>query len=243
MSLPPPRFSVKFCPYSVQLQTDHTQGHRSTINARKVRPGDRHDDREHCPGCNIQIAVAAHSGLPSYRRLLFASHISAPPTTSNGENRASFACSSCYKTFDESYAFLDHVFQKEIGSERSCLRRWSGITAAPSRSSSASSKTDYAVGPADSDPALVEVCLKNCLQRELTRSRAMKKSIELLREAAALPPPPRKDGVGTGGRQPQQQNHHHRSVHDIQQQTFRLDTSIARKAARLYRSSAPSLPC
>ncbi|KAF1948427.1 hypothetical protein CC80DRAFT_431621 [Byssothecium circinans] len=173
LCLPPPRFSVKFCPYAVQLQTDQRQGHRSTINARKVRPRDPHDEREFCPGCNVQIAVSAHSGLPSYRRLLFASHTSQPPSTANMENRATFACSSCYKTFDESYAFLDHIFQKEIGSEQSCLRRWGP-------SARLSLKSDEL---GENEPALLENCLKNCLQRELMRSRAMRKSVELLKEA------------------------------------------------------------
>ncbi|CAI6259960.1 unnamed protein product [Periconia digitata] len=199
LCLPPPRFSVSFCPYAIQLQTDHRQRHRSTINARKVRPSDPHDDREHCPGCNVHIAVSAHSGLPSYRRLLFASHTSQPPTptSSKTENRATFACSSCYKTFDESYVFLDHIFQKEIGTERSCLKRWS-TSSTSTRSSLTSKSTDHSVLAVDSDPALVEKCLRNCLQRELTRSRAMKKSIELLRDAALPPLPPPKDEEGGG---------------------------------------------
>ncbi|KAF2639098.1 hypothetical protein P280DRAFT_470499 [Massarina eburnea CBS 473.64] len=183
LCLPPPRFSVKFCPYSIHLQADHRQGYRSIINARKVRPRDEHDEREFCPGCNVQIAVSAHSGLQNHRQLLFASHTSQPPSTSNKENRATFACSSCYKTFDESYAFLDHVFQKEIGSERSCLRRWSFTKSA--NTTCMSIKSDIFIG---SDPALVEKCLRNCWQRELKRMKALKNSKELsLKKEAPRP--------------------------------------------------------
>ncbi|PVI05854.1 hypothetical protein DM02DRAFT_515831 [Periconia macrospinosa] len=233
LCLPPPRFSVKFCPYAIQLQTDHRQGHRSTINARKVRPGDKYDDREHCPGCNAQIAVSAHSGLPSYRRLLFASHVSQPPTHSNAENRATFACSSCYKTFDESYAFLDHVFQKESGTERSCLRRWS-IAGAPSMRYSLASTPDTVA--MENDPALVKKCLKNCLQRELTRSRAMKKSIELLKEAAVLPLS--NSGINSDGGKRQLQQY---QPSQEPQQTFCSTPKKLRKQ-RLHRSVPSNSP-
>lgn len=167
--LPPPRFSVTFCPFALQLQKDQKSGHPTPIHARKARPHDRHDEREVCPYCDAHIAVAAHSGLPEYRRLLFASHVAR--SSEQQDERATFACSSCYKTFDDSYAFLDHVFQKEIGSERSCLQRWSGR---------------FSINEVfmASDPALVEKCLKNCLQREVTRAKALKKSKEL----AARPP-------------------------------------------------------
>ncbi|KAF2256790.1 hypothetical protein BU26DRAFT_558227 [Trematosphaeria pertusa] len=162
--LPPPRFSVKFCPFALQLKKDQRRGHQSNIQARKVRPHDRYDEREICPYCNVHICVSAHSGLPNYRRLLFQSHVSQP--SANNNERATFACSSCYKTFDDSYAFLDHVFQKEIGSERSCLRRYSLRF----------SLSDMSLL---SDPALMEKCLRNCLHREITRARALKKSKEL----------------------------------------------------------------
>ena len=76
--------------------------------------------------------------------------------------RAKFACTSCYKVFDDSYAFLEHVFQRKIGSESSCLKRWS---------------TEFGV---ESDlfersPAAVEQCLKNCLDREMVRAKRMGK--------------------------------------------------------------------
>lgn len=162
--LPPPRFSVTFCPFALQLQQDHKRGQTSSICASKARPHDRYDEQEICPYCNIHIAVSAHSGLPQYRRILFQSHVS--HQSLNHAERAAFACSSCYKTFDDSYAFLDHVFQKEIGSERSCLRRWS-------------TQLHFDELFVTDDPALVEKCLKNCLHREMTR--AARKSRELLK--------------------------------------------------------------
>ena len=79
------------------------------------------------------------------------------------DEKATFACSSCNKTFDDSYAFLDHVFQKQIGSERSCLRR--------ATSGYWTINEEFM----ESDPSLVEQCLKNCLRRELTRARTQKK--------------------------------------------------------------------
>jgi hypothetical protein len=161
--LPPPRFSVDFCPYALQLQKERGKG-SSTFKTKKVRPHDRYDEREICPHCNLYISVTAHSGLPDHRRLLFLSHTSQPSTYQS--DNATFACSSCYKTFDDPYAFLDHIFQKEIDSERSCLRRWS-----PRLSISSSFMM--------SNPALVEKCLRNCVQREMTREKVMNKSMEI----------------------------------------------------------------
>ncbi|KAF2263223.1 hypothetical protein CC78DRAFT_617896 [Lojkania enalia] len=158
--LPPPRFSVKFCLFALQLQKDRT----GAFQTRKVRPHDRHDEREICPHCFTHISVSAHSGLPQYRRLLFQSHIATPNANCSGDhtNQSTFACTSCYKTFHDSYDFLDHVFQKEIDSERSCLRRWSA-------------HWELNQVFMKSDPALVEKCLRNCLKRELTRMQTMKK--------------------------------------------------------------------
>jgi hypothetical protein len=103
--------------------------------------------------------VTAHSGLPAYRGILFTSHIALD--ASQTDDKATFACNSCYKTFEDSYAFLDHYFQKQIGSERSCLRlarRGSGGWFAEK-------------GFMESDPSLVEQCLKNCLLRESKRGK------------------------------------------------------------------------
>lgn len=165
--LPPPRFSVKFCPFALQLQKDSSssrKGHILSFQTKKVRPHDRHDEREICPHCSAHISVSAHSGLPASRRLLFQAHIECSSRTT--KDSTSYACTSCYKTFDDSYSFLDHVFQKEIGSDRSCLKRWN-------------SAWNLNSAFMESDPALVEKCLKNCLNRELMRIRAMKKSKEL----------------------------------------------------------------
>lgn len=158
--LPPPRFSVRFCPLALRLQKDKT----ATFQTRKARPHDRHDEREMCPCCPIDIPVSLHSGLPNSRRLLFESHLASQDN--NPAANAKFACTSCYKTFDDSYGFLDHVFQREIGSEQSCLRRWS---------LNASFNHVFM----ESDPALLEKCLKNCLRREVTRVRAQKKMKEV----------------------------------------------------------------
>lgn len=155
--LPPPRFSVTFCPFALQLKKDQKRGNAS-FQTQKLRPHDRYDEREICPYCDAHISVTSHSGLPEHRRILFQSHT--PQSLTKPSSGATFACSSCYKTFDDSYAFLDHVFQKEINSERSCLRRWS--TRLSIRSSFIKS-----------DPALVEKCLRNCLQREMSRSNLL----------------------------------------------------------------------
>jgi hypothetical protein len=126
-----------------------------------VRPQDRYDEREICPYCDAHISVAAHSGIPDYRRLLFQSHTQ-PSPSEKAPDRATFACSSCYKTYDDSYAFLDHIFQKDIDSERSCLRR-------------SSARFSFSSSAMKSNPALVEKCLKNCLQRETTRAKMLKR--------------------------------------------------------------------
>jgi hypothetical protein len=101
------------------------------------------------------------------------------------ENRATFACEGCYKTFDESYAFLDHVWEKEVGGQRSCLRKWSGSVSSRSTSMTGSGKGvgnnikrgsqfSFAseVFRGENEAALVEMCLRNCLQREWARSTA-----------------------------------------------------------------------
>jgi hypothetical protein len=163
--LPPPRFKVDYCPFAVQLRKDLKSTKSSSLRPKKVHPNDRYDDRESCPHCDACISVTAHSGLPDYRCILFTSHIAQSHTATDG--RASFACNSCYKTFDDSYAFLDHVFQKQIGSDRSCLRRGSYSF------TSTSSFTLYEDYP-ESDPTVVEQCLKNCLIRELKRVRTQK---------------------------------------------------------------------
>jgi len=157
--LPPPRFKVDYCPFADQLRKDLQQSKSSNLRPKRARPGSRYDDRELCPHCNACISVTAHSGLPAYRCILFASHTAKEPRASG--NKATFACNSCYKTFQDSYAFLDHVFQKQIGSDRSCLRR-------------ATSRFTMHEEFMASDPSLVEQCLKNCLKRELTRVRTLK---------------------------------------------------------------------
>jgi ferredoxin len=158
--LPPPRFRVKYCPFADQLRKDLKASKSSTLRPKKARPSNRHDDREICPHCDACISVTAHSGLPAYRGILFTSHIAQDNLATS--DKATFACNSCYKTFDDSYAFLDHIFQKQIGSNRSCLRK--------SRSS-----LDLYEHCVESNPSLVEQCLKNCLTRELTRMRTQKK--------------------------------------------------------------------
>lgn len=157
--LPPPRFKVEFCPFANQLRTDLKTTKSSNLRTNKAKPNSRHDDGELCPHCDACISVTAHSGLPDYKCILFTSHIALDPKAV--DDRATFACKSCYKTFDDSYAFLDHVFQEQIGSNRSCLRQTS---------------TSWNINEhfMTSDPSLIEQCLKNCLKRELTRVRTQK---------------------------------------------------------------------
>ncbi|KAF2848768.1 hypothetical protein T440DRAFT_146429 [Plenodomus tracheiphilus IPT5] len=157
--LPPPRFKVEFCPFADQLRHNLKDTKSSNLRTKKLKSTNRSDDREVCLHCDACISVTAHSGLPDYRSILFVSHIALDSRAT--DDRATFACKSCYKTFDDSYAFLDHVFQNQIGSERSCLKRASGIW-------------DIKERFMDSDPSLVEQCLKNCLRRELTRVRTLK---------------------------------------------------------------------
>ncbi|KAF2272812.1 uncharacterized protein EI97DRAFT_196787 [Westerdykella ornata] len=190
--LPPPRFSVNFCPFARELQQQQQQdpkksGGANDFPSRKVRRrGARYDEREACPHCAAHIAVTMHTGLPNYRRLLFQSHLlPSPPIPGphgsrkserqRNRQQATFACTSCYKTFEDSYGFLDHVFQRDIGSERSCLKRWSG-------SSSSTTTTPWQwqwqhwnqfVFESD-DRALVDKCLRNCLKREATRAKGLK---------------------------------------------------------------------
>jgi ferredoxin len=157
--LPPPRFKVEYCPFANQLRKDLKESKSSNLRAKKVRPNHRHDDRELCPHCDACISVTPHSGLPAYRGILFTSHVARDHRAT--DDKTTFACNSCYKTFEDSYAFLDHVFQKQVGSDRSCMRR-------------ASSRFTLNEEFMESDPSLVEQCLKNCLMRELTRARTEK---------------------------------------------------------------------
>ncbi|KAF2749153.1 hypothetical protein M011DRAFT_457228 [Sporormia fimetaria CBS 119925] len=163
--LPPPRFSVNFCPFAVELQKDP----KNPFQTSKLRRHDRYDEREVCPHCNAHIAVTLHSGLPSYRHLLFSSHLS--PAPGGERNKATFACKGCYKTFEDSYGFLDHVFQKGIGSERSCQKRLSLTLNTPFQ--------HRGLWPQESEPKLVEKCLRNCIKREATRAKAVRRSKEL----------------------------------------------------------------
>ncbi|KAL5442968.1 hypothetical protein PMIN06_008876 [Paraphaeosphaeria minitans] len=149
--LPPPRFSVAFCPFALQLQKGQQTNHNTKHQTRKLNVRDPYDDRESCPYCHAIVSVAAHSGLPQYRCILFASH--ALSQIQRHDEKATFACTSCYKTFDDSYAFLEHVSQKELGSEKSCLKRYSARFSLNARF-------------LESDPKLVEQSLKNCLERE-----------------------------------------------------------------------------
>ncbi|KAH7075745.1 hypothetical protein BKA63DRAFT_490694 [Paraphoma chrysanthemicola] len=158
--LPPPRFKVEYCSFADQLRNDLKTKKSSNLKTKKLRPNNRHDDRELCPDCDACVSVTPHSGLPDYRCILFTSHIARGRY--DPDDKATFACNSCYKTFHDSYAFLDHVFQKQIGSDRSCMRR-------------ASSRFALNEEFMESDPSLVEQCLKNCLLRELTRVRTQKK--------------------------------------------------------------------
>lgn len=153
--LPSPRFKVQYCSFAEQLRKDLDSSEGSNLQTKTLRPRDRHDDREICPDCDTCISVATHSGLPDARCILFTSHVK-PEAGSRAAN-ASYACSSCYKLFDDSYAFLDHVFQKQIGSESSCLRL---------------SSPDLDIH--EFEPSLIEQCLKNCLVRELSRTASEK---------------------------------------------------------------------
>ena len=153
--LPPPRFKIQHCSFAERLRKDLESSKGSSLQTKKLRPRDRHDDREVCPDCNTCIAVVTHSGLPDARCILFTSHVK--PEPGSRTETASFACSSCYKCFSDSYAFLDHVFQKQIGSDRSCLRL---------------SNPDLDLH--ELEPSLLEQCFKNCLIRELKRSATEK---------------------------------------------------------------------
>ncbi|KAF2016915.1 hypothetical protein BU24DRAFT_344229 [Aaosphaeria arxii CBS 175.79] len=157
--LPLPRFNMDFCPFASQIQRDRL----SSFSTKKAQPYDRHDEREVCPCCAAVISVSKHSGLSQYRQILFKSHLA--PNTNSSEAGTTFACTSCYKTFDDSFGFLDHVYQKEIGSDKSCQMRQTF-----SRDSSAFSIKS---GSTDSDPAVVERCLRSCLRRELARQRTI----------------------------------------------------------------------
>lgn len=174
LMLPPPRFKVEYCPFAEQLRKDLRASKSSSLRAKKLRPNSHYDDRELCPHCDACISVTAHSGLPAYRGILFTSHIARDRLAV--EEKASFACNSCYKTFDDSYAFLEHVFQRQIDSDRSCLRK--------TRSSLTLNQQFM-----ESNPSLVEQCLKNCLLRELTRVRTQKmsKSQVVIREKEIVP--------------------------------------------------------
>jgi hypothetical protein len=152
--LPPPRFSVNYCPLARQLQHDPSNPFLSKLSTKRFRPHHRHDDRELCPLCNVCIPITPHSGLPNYRHILLTSHSAFDAATP--ERKVTFACNSCYKTFDDSYAFLDHVFQKQSGADGSCLRQ-------------ASSRSTVHEDFFDSDPMLIEQCLRNCMMRELER--------------------------------------------------------------------------
>ncbi|KAL6153335.1 hypothetical protein ACJQWK_11632 [Exserohilum turcicum] len=162
--LPPPRFKVEFCPFADQLRKDLKETKTSTLRAKKAQPHDKHDDREICPHCSACVSVATHSGLPASRCILFTSHIALDPDAK--DDRATFACNSCYKTFDDSYAFLDHYFQKQIGSDKSCLKL------SVSRSTSSWFLKEELI---DVDPSVVEQCLKNCIARETMRSKQHKR--------------------------------------------------------------------
>lgn len=155
--LPPPRFKIQYCVFAEQLRKDLESSEGSNLQTRKLRPRDRHDDRELCPDCDTCISVATHSGLPDARCILFMSHVK--PELGRRAVNASYACSTCYKLFDDSYAFLDHVFQKQIGSDRSCLRI-----------------SSPGLDIHDLDPSLIDQCFKNCLVRELSRTASEKVS-------------------------------------------------------------------
>lgn len=185
--LPPPRFKVEFCPFADELRKDLRATKTSTLKAAKLRPNDRYDDRELCPHCDACIAVTSHSGLPAYRGILFTSHVARHPRAP--DDKTTFACNSCYKTFTDSYAFLDHTFQKQIGSNRSCMRR------ASSRFSLSDSDSDYV----ESDPSVVEQCLKNCWMRELSRIRSQNKLKSTIRVVEQEVHPSLRDSTSTFG--------------------------------------------
>lgn len=161
--LPPPRFRVEFCPLALQLQMDQVNGFKSNIGVHRACPQDPNDDREVCPFCSAHINVSAHSGLPEYRRILYQSHVRIPRQAK--EKRAAFACTSCYKTFDDSYALLEHAFQRDIGSELSCLKKRSYV---------------FKDSGSRVENLLVEQCLKNCLEREMQRKVGADKSKEVV---------------------------------------------------------------
>jgi hypothetical protein len=152
--LPPPRFSVDYCPLARQLRHDPSDPLVRKLIAKKPRSHQRHDDRELCPLCNVCISMTPHFGLPNYRHILLTSHSAFDAETP--ERKATFACNGCYKMFDDSYAFLDHVFQKQNGAEASCLRQ---------TSSRSTVHEDFF----ESDPMLLEECLRNCVMREAER--------------------------------------------------------------------------
>jgi hypothetical protein len=152
--LPPPRFSVDYCPLARQLRHDPSNPLVKKLVSKKVRSHHRHDDRELCPLCNVCISVTPHSGLPNYRHILLTSHSAFDAHTP--ERKATFACNACYKAFDDSYAFLEHVHQKQNGAEASCLRQ---------TSSRSTVHEDFF----ESDPMVLEQCLRNCVMRELER--------------------------------------------------------------------------
>lgn len=154
--LPPPRFKIQHCPFAEQLRKDLESSEGSDLQTTKLHPRDRHDDREICPDCNTCIAVATHSGLPDARCILFTSHVQ--PSALHPRANATYACSTCYKPFTDSYAFLDHVFQKQIRSDRSCLR-------------ASSPHLDIHT----LHPQLVQQCFRNCLVRELSRTASERK--------------------------------------------------------------------
>ncbi|KAF2730023.1 hypothetical protein EJ04DRAFT_515525 [Polyplosphaeria fusca] len=159
--LPPPRFSVSYCAFANQLRRDR----KAPFYTKKLRPHDRHDEREICPACEAHVAITPHSGLVAYRHLLFQSHLARPPSSQTDAASASkkdavFACESCYKTFEDSYGFLEHTFQRDLGSERSCQRWWVGV--------------EVRRVWVDAEPGAVEKSLRNCLRRELGRIKAMK---------------------------------------------------------------------
>jgi hypothetical protein len=155
--LPPPRFKIQYCAFAEQLRKELESSEGSNLQTKKLRPRDRHDDREICTDCDTCISVATHSGLPDARCILFTSHVK-PEPGSRAVN-ASYACSSCYKAFDDSYAFLDHIFQKQIGSDRSCLRI-----------------SSPGLDIHDFDHSVIDQCFKNCLVRELSRTTSEKAS-------------------------------------------------------------------
>lgn len=161
--LPPPCFKLIFCPFAQQLKEDLDKTGSSALRTKKLLPKHRHDDREICPHCDRCISVTPYSGLQDYRCILFTSHIA--QDTRKSDNRASFACTSCHKTFDDSYAFLDHVFQKQIGSEKSCL---GGLT----------SQWVVSKEISQTNPDLTKQCEKGFMERERTWTRLQVKEVD-----------------------------------------------------------------